>query len=152
MRETDPVLINRLLSKDARLCSFTQRDTKLVLAVALTQYRGWAFKPFVSFSLTHKPPQCYSCIHGHPQVIDLSYSFPLLLNNNPLSQFFPTLGKARSHTRKYRENMTGSDRPSIALPGAQSLSNRSRKFYDGTYKWDSDGFVDDKGGKGKWKQ
>ncbi|USP73289.1 uncharacterized protein yc1106_00563 [Curvularia clavata] len=41
--------------------------------------------------------------------------------------------------------MTGSDAPPISLPSSRSLSKRSRKFYDGTYKWDSDGFVDDKG-------
>jgi len=27
------------------------------------------------------------------------------------------------------------------------LSKRSQKFYNGTYQWDSDGFVDDQGGK-----
>jgi hypothetical protein len=27
------------------------------------------------------------------------------------------------------------------------LSERSRRFYDGTYKWNSDGFIDDEGGK-----
>jgi hypothetical protein len=27
------------------------------------------------------------------------------------------------------------------------VSERSRKFYDRTYKWDADGFTDDAGGK-----
>jgi hypothetical protein len=26
------------------------------------------------------------------------------------------------------------------------LSERSRRFYNGTYKWNSDGFIDDQGG------
>ncbi|ENI03721.1 hypothetical protein COCC4DRAFT_41701 [Bipolaris maydis ATCC 48331] len=31
------------------------------------------------------------------------------------------------------------------LPSADSITERSRKFYDGTYTWDSDGFTDDMG-------
>lgn len=44
--------------------------------------------------------------------------------------------------------MASSVTPPILMPNVKDLSNRSRKFYDGTYKWNSDGFVDDKGGKG----
>jgi hypothetical protein len=32
------------------------------------------------------------------------------------------------------------------LPVVITLSERSCKFYDGTYKWDTDGFTDDHGG------
>lgn len=35
------------------------------------------------------------------------------------------------------------------LPSADSITDRSRKFYDGTYTWDSDGFIDGMGGKGR---
>lgn len=35
----------------------------------------------------------------------------------------------------------------MPLPAAEALSERSRKFYDGTYSWDSEGFTDDLGGK-----
>ncbi|EUC49741.1 hypothetical protein COCMIDRAFT_83840 [Bipolaris oryzae ATCC 44560] len=31
------------------------------------------------------------------------------------------------------------------LPSADSITERSRKFYDGTYTWDSEGFTDDMG-------
>ncbi|EMD68644.1 hypothetical protein COCSADRAFT_80711 [Bipolaris sorokiniana ND90Pr] len=31
------------------------------------------------------------------------------------------------------------------LPSADSITDRSRKFYDGTYTWDSDGFIDGMG-------
>ncbi|KAJ4321552.1 hypothetical protein N0V94_002873 [Neodidymelliopsis sp. IMI 364377] len=34
------------------------------------------------------------------------------------------------------------------LPNDIALTERSRKFYDGTYKWDSDGFTDEHGGRG----
>ncbi|EUC39295.1 hypothetical protein COCCADRAFT_80892, partial [Bipolaris zeicola 26-R-13] len=34
---------------------------------------------------------------------------------------------------------------STMLPSADSITERSRKFYDGTYTWDSDGFTDDMG-------
>jgi hypothetical protein len=33
------------------------------------------------------------------------------------------------------------------LPADVALSDHSRKFYDGTYKWDSEGFTDEVGGK-----
>ena len=36
---------------------------------------------------------------------------------------------------------------SIVFPVDTALSERSRKFYDGTYQWDSEGFTDDTGGK-----
>jgi hypothetical protein len=35
----------------------------------------------------------------------------------------------------------------VTLPANVALTDRSRKFYEGTYKWDSDGFTDDIGGK-----
>lgn len=35
----------------------------------------------------------------------------------------------------------------IHLPADLAITERSRKFYDGTYKWDSDGFTDEHGGK-----
>jgi hypothetical protein len=38
------------------------------------------------------------------------------------------------------EKMSGTDMSDL-------LSERSRRFYDGTYKWNSDGFIDDQGGK-----
>lgn len=34
-----------------------------------------------------------------------------------------------------------------SLPADLAITARSRKFYDGTYKWDSDGFTDEHGGK-----
>lgn len=34
-----------------------------------------------------------------------------------------------------------------ALPDALALTERSRKFYNGTYTWDSEGFTDDLGGE-----
>ena len=33
------------------------------------------------------------------------------------------------------------------LPSNLAITDRSRKFYDGTYTWDSDGFTDEHGGK-----
>lgn len=33
------------------------------------------------------------------------------------------------------------------LPPDLAITARSRKFYDGTYRWDSDGFTDEHGGK-----
>lgn len=35
----------------------------------------------------------------------------------------------------------------MSLSAAEALSERSRKFYDGTYSWNSEGFIDDVGGK-----
>lgn len=34
----------------------------------------------------------------------------------------------------------------VELPAGVALTERSRKFYDGTYTWDSEGFTDDDGG------
>lgn len=31
-------------------------------------------------------------------------------------------------------------------PSNLAITDRSRKFYDGTYTWDSDGFADEHGG------
>lgn len=42
--------------------------------------------------------------------------------------------------------MSDSMDKSISL-GTTALTKRSRKFYDGTFRWDSDGFMDDNGGK-----
>ena len=39
------------------------------------------------------------------------------------------------------------DSKSYNLAPDIALTERSRKFYDGTYKWDSEGFTDDDGGK-----
>jgi hypothetical protein len=33
------------------------------------------------------------------------------------------------------------------LPADLAITERSRRFYDGTYRWDSDGFTDEQGGK-----
>lgn len=33
------------------------------------------------------------------------------------------------------------------LPADLAITERSRAFYNGTYKWNSDGFTDDHGGK-----
>lgn len=33
------------------------------------------------------------------------------------------------------------------LPNDVAITERSRQFYNGTYKWDSDGFTDEHGGK-----
>jgi hypothetical protein len=32
------------------------------------------------------------------------------------------------------------------LPAELAITERSRKFYDGTYQWDLDGFTDELGG------
>ena len=44
--------------------------------------------------------------------------------------------------------MVASAAGAYQLPSNLAITDRSRKFYDGTYKWDSDGFTDDDGGKG----
>jgi len=36
------------------------------------------------------------------------------------------------------------------LPADLAISDYSRNFYDGTYKWNSEGFTDDNGGKCSW--
>lgn len=43
--------------------------------------------------------------------------------------------------------MVAPTRSQPALPADLEISPRSRKFYDGTYKWDSDGFTDERGGR-----
>jgi hypothetical protein len=35
----------------------------------------------------------------------------------------------------------------FTVPANVALSERSQKFYDGTYKWNAEGFTDDNGGK-----
>lgn len=36
------------------------------------------------------------------------------------------------------------------LPPDLAITDRSRKFHDGTYKWDAEGFTDEHGGK--WRE
>jgi hypothetical protein len=41
----------------------------------------------------------------------------------------------------------------VLLPGGHALTDRSRKFYDGTYTLVSDGFIDEMGGKcTRWRK
>lgn len=43
--------------------------------------------------------------------------------------------------------MVASAAGAYQLPSDLAITDRSRKFYDGTYTWDSDGFTDEHGGK-----
>lgn len=43
--------------------------------------------------------------------------------------------------------MTSTIYKPVPLPVDIELTERSRKFYDGTYKWDSEGFTGEDGGK-----
>lgn len=43
--------------------------------------------------------------------------------------------------------MTRSHTQPTTLPADLPISEYSRKFYDGTYKWSEEGFTNEKGGK-----
>ena len=62
------------------------------------------------------------------------------INTTPLHFASPPLNLLSHDTMTA---LVSSIRP---LPVDFAITERSRRFYDGTYKWDSDGFTDDNGG------
>lgn len=64
------------------------------------------------------------------------------LDQHPAGQLTYTTTTARYHQPK-----RGKVGARMLLPVEIDISERSRKFYDGTYKITSDGFIDEAGGK-----
>jgi hypothetical protein len=66
---------------------------------------------------------------------------PHYTHTTTLSAYFPAYITDQTHLVIVEMSMKA------ALEASEVLSERSKKFYDGTYKWDTYGFEDERGGR-----